>query len=50
MGAARSPEDGDIDISAGCEMVIDRRIEWFGCRVAAIRCVILERGVLDECE
>ena len=40
MGAARPPEDWNLDISADYEMVIDRRIEWLGCRVAAIRCVI----------
>ena len=40
MGATRSPEDGDLDISAGFEMVIDLRIERFGYTVAVIRCVI----------
>ena len=41
MGAACPPEDWNLDISADCEMVIDRRIEWLGCR---------ECGVLGECE
>ena len=50
MGAACSQEGEYLDISVGCDMVIDRRVEWVGYRVATIRWVILEHGVLDECE
>lgn len=50
MGAACLPGGEYLDISAGCEMVTDRRVEWVGYRVAIIRWVILERGVLGEYE